>query len=111
MTRSKSELIGWRNELKSVNSFSTAMSEPLRILIIGGGGREHALAWRLAQSPLVESIYVAPGNGGTAGEKITNVPVAADDFETLLKLAVEAKVPGLRIASPLKSSILLLRSR
>ncbi|KAG8889351.1 hypothetical protein FRB98_004635 [Tulasnella sp. 332] len=68
------------------------MSEPLRVLIIGGGGREHALAWRLAQSPLVEAIYVAPGNGGTAGDKVTNVPVKADDFETLIKLAVEAKV-------------------
>ncbi|KAG9001156.1 hypothetical protein FRB95_011191 [Tulasnella sp. JGI-2019a] len=68
------------------------MSDPLRILIIGGGGREHALAWRLARSSRAESIYVAPGNGGTAGEKIKNVPLAVDDFKTLVKFAVEAEV-------------------
>ena len=38
-------------------------------LVIGGGGREHALAWRLAQSPSVQTVYVAPGNGGTARER------------------------------------------
>ena len=40
--------------------------EPLRILLVGNGGREHALAWKLCQSPLVESILAVPGNGGTA---------------------------------------------
>ena len=39
----------------------------MKILVIGSGGREHALAWRLAQSPRVEKVYVAPGNAGTAG--------------------------------------------
>ena len=38
----------------------------MNILVIGGGGREHALAWKLAQSPKVQMVYVAPGNGGTA---------------------------------------------
>lgn len=44
------------------------MSDPkLSVLLVGNGGREHALAWKLAQSPLVEAIYACPGNGGTAG--------------------------------------------
>lgn len=68
------------------------MSETLRVLVIGGGGREHALAWKLAQSPLVEQVFVAPGNGGTAGSKITNVPLPADDFGKLVGFAVEKNV-------------------
>src|SRR5437899_9233097 len=40
----------------------------MKLLVVGGGGREHALAWRLAQSPRVQKVFVAPGNGGTAGE-------------------------------------------
>ena len=38
----------------------------MKVLVVGGGGREHALAWKLAQSPKVQAVYVAPGNGGTA---------------------------------------------
>ena len=41
----------------------------MKLLVIGGGGREHALAWKLAQSPRVQKVYVAPGNGGTATEE------------------------------------------
>lgn len=49
----------------------------MNILVIGSGGREHALAWRLAQSPRVAKVFVAPGNAGTAAEKeLTNVPIA-----------------------------------
>ncbi|MBC7648421.1 MAG: phosphoribosylamine--glycine ligase, partial [Vitreoscilla sp.] len=41
----------------------------MKVLVVGGGGREHALAWKLAQSPKVQAVYVAPGNGGTALDK------------------------------------------
>ncbi|KAF8531918.1 phosphoribosylglycinamide synthetase, partial [Gautieria morchelliformis] len=75
------------------------MADSLSILLIGSGGREHALAWRLAQSSLVKHIYVAPGNGGTQfGEKCTNANIAADDFVKLVKFAedneVNLVVPG-----------------
>ncbi|KAF6843689.1 bifunctional purine biosynthetic protein [Colletotrichum musicola] len=75
-------------------------SANLRILLIGNGGREHALAWKLSQSPLVESIYAAPGNGGTATcPKVTNITdIAADNYPALVKFAqskaVNLVVPG-----------------
>lgn len=60
------------------------------VLIVGGGGREHALAWKIAQSPSVTQVLVAPGNGGTAREpKVRNVAVAANDIEGLAVLAQE----------------------
>jgi phosphoribosylamine--glycine ligase len=65
----------------------------MKVLVVGGGGREHALAWKLAQSPLVSEVLVAPGNAGTAREsKTRNVPVAADDLDGLLDLAGSASV-------------------
>ncbi len=72
----------------------------MRLLVIGNGGREHALAWKLAQSPHVSHIYVAPGNGGTATlEKCENVPIAANDLPALLAFAQEKKV-ALTIVGP-----------
>jgi phosphoribosylamine--glycine ligase len=60
----------------------------MKILIVGGGGREHALAWKCAQSPRVGHVFVAPGNAGTALElNISNVDIAADDSDALLKFA------------------------
>ena len=60
----------------------------MKVLIIGGGGREHALAWKAAQSPNVSEVLVAPGNAGTALEpKIRNVPIKADDLDALVELA------------------------
>ena len=60
----------------------------MKILVIGGGGREHALAWKLAQSPRVSEVLVAPGNAGTATEdRCRNVDVAATDLDGLLTLA------------------------
>ena len=60
----------------------------MKILLLGGGGREHALAWKIAQSDKVEKLYIAPGNAGTAnvGE---NVDIKADDFGSLKDFAVE----------------------
>jgi phosphoribosylamine--glycine ligase len=72
----------------------------MNILIIGGGGREHALAWKVAQSPRVTRIYVAPGNAGTAREaKCRNVAVNADDVEGLLAFA-QANAVELTIVGP-----------
>ncbi|KAM7200263.1 bifunctional purine ADE1 [Rhypophila sp. PSN 637] len=67
---------------------------PLRILLIGNGGREHALAWKLSQSPKVESIIAVPGNGGTASlPKTTNNPsVAADDYPALVEFALKERI-------------------
>jgi phosphoribosylamine--glycine ligase len=60
----------------------------MKVLIIGGGGREHALAWKIAQSPKVEAVYVAPGNAGTAAEhKVSNIDVAVDDIDGLVRCA------------------------
>lgn len=60
----------------------------MKILVIGSGGREHALAWKLAQSPKASHIYVAPGNAGTAEEAcLSNIGIAADDIQQLLQFA------------------------
>ncbi|MDQ2994169.1 MAG: phosphoribosylamine--glycine ligase, partial [Pseudomonadota bacterium] len=60
----------------------------MQILIVGNGGREHALAWKVAQSPRVERIFVAPGNAGTAHEaKTANIAIAATDIPALLAFA------------------------
>ena len=65
----------------------------MKVLVIGGGGREHALAWKIAQSPRVTEVIVAPGNAGTAREPgIRNVAVAAEDIDALLKLAAEEDI-------------------
>ena len=68
--------------------------EQLRILLIGSGGREHALAWKLSKSPRVDVIKVAPGNGGTAAglPKVQNVNLKTDDFPGLLEFATEHNV-------------------
>jgi phosphoribosylamine--glycine ligase len=72
----------------------------MKILIIGSGGREHALAWKVAQSPRVSEVLVAPGNAGTAQEPRTrNVEVAAEDVAGLERLAHEEQV-DLTIVGP-----------
>jgi phosphoribosylamine--glycine ligase len=60
----------------------------MRVLILGGGGREHALAWKCAQSPLVTDVIVAPGNAGTGREAgVRNIAIEADDINALIDLA------------------------
>lgn len=70
----------------------------MNVLIVGSGGREHALAWKLNQSPHVERVFVAPGNAGTAVGSV-NVDVAADDFPRLIKFAQQNNV-GLTVIGP-----------
>ena len=60
----------------------------MKVLIVGGGGREHALAWKISQSPRVEKVFVAPGNAGTARDAV-NVPIAATDKPALIEFAKE----------------------
>lgn len=65
----------------------------MKILVVGNGGREHALAWKLLQSPQVEQVFVAPGNGGTAiMKKCQNVPLAVDDFAGIGSFAQENNI-------------------
>ena len=60
----------------------------MKLLLLGSGGREHALAWKIAQSPKIEKLYIAPGNAGTrnVGE---NIAIKADDFEAIKTFVIE----------------------
>ena len=72
----------------------------MKVLIIGGGGREHALAWKAAQSARVEQVFVAPGNAGTALEAaIENVDIAAESIDELKSFALREQI-GLTIVGP-----------
>jgi phosphoribosylamine---glycine ligase len=72
----------------------------MKILIVGGGGREHALAWKAAQSAYVEIVYVAPGNAGTAEEsKLENINISADDINALKEFALSESI-NLTIIGP-----------
>ena len=70
----------------------------MQVLVIGGGGREHALVWKIKQSPKVEKIFCAPGNAGIA-EIAENIPIAADDIDNLLEFAVNNDI-GLTVVGP-----------
>ena len=77
-----------------------AQPDPSIVLVVGGGGREHALTWALSKSPRVTRIYVAPGNGGIPGEpKAENVDIAAGDADRLVAFAREHGV-GLTVIGP-----------
>ncbi|TVL39622.1 phosphoribosylamine--glycine ligase [Shewanella algae] len=72
----------------------------MQVLVIGGGGREHALAWKAAQSPAVETVFVAPGNAGTALEpKLENLAIEATDIPALLAFAKQQQI-ALTIVGP-----------
>lgn len=65
----------------------------MKVLVIGGGGREHALAWKAAQSNKVTQVFLAPGNAGTLSEnKLTNINIAAEDNQALLDFAQQEKI-------------------
>ncbi|HWM60835.1 MAG TPA: phosphoribosylamine--glycine ligase [Rhizomicrobium sp.] len=70
----------------------------VRVLLVGSGGREHALAWALAQSPLLTKLYCAPGNAGIA-QVAECVPIPATNFAALAKFAVEARINFAMIAA------------
>ena len=70
----------------------------MQVLVIGGGGREHALVWKIKQSPKVEKIFCAPGNAGTS-ELAENIPIAADDIKGLLEFALQKGI-GLTVVGP-----------
>lgn len=76
------------------------LDQRISVLIIGGGGREHALAWKTAQSDKVDVVYVAPGNAGTSvDKKLENVAINAEDLKGLLAFAKEKKI-DLTIVGP-----------
>ncbi|TFZ08155.1 phosphoribosylamine--glycine ligase [Ramlibacter humi] len=103
----------------------------MKVLVIGGGGREHALAWKLAQSPKLQMVYVAPGNGGTAQDpRLQNVPItevaALRDWALAQKIALTVVGPeaplaagvvddfrahGLRVFGPTKAAAQLESSK
>ena len=84
----------------------------MKILLLGSGGREHALAWKIAQSPKVEKLYIAPGNAGTseAGE---NVNLKATDFPALKAFALEKEIDMIVVGpeDPLVQGIFRLLQR
>ena len=72
----------------------------MKVLIVGSGGREHALAWKAIHSVSVTEVYVAPGNGGTSNEEgVTNVDIAAEDIDRLAIFATEHRI-DLTIVGP-----------
>jgi phosphoribosylamine--glycine ligase len=70
----------------------------MKVLVIGKGGREHALVWKLAQSPRVETVYCAPGNAGTAIDGV-NVPIEVNEFDKLIRFAKKEHI-GLTVVGP-----------
>jgi phosphoribosylamine--glycine ligase len=81
-----SAALPWRSPASAISGIDAVHVAPMKLLVIGSGGREHALAWKLAQSPRVQKVFVAPGNGGTATEPgLQNAPIAG--VEELVEFA------------------------
>ena len=76
------------------------MTNFIKVLVVGGGGREHALAWKAAQSPRVDQVFIAPGNAGTELEDgIVNIAIEAEDIDALIEFAASNDI-GLTIVGP-----------
>ena len=73
----------------------------MKVLLVGSGGREHAMAWKLAQSPLISELLIAPGNAGTA-DLGDNIPIDVDDHDQLVKFAEERSIDLAVVAPPLE---------
>lgn len=93
-------------EFFSTPSLFLLESAPMKLLVIGSGGREHALVWKLAASPQVMRLWCAPGNAGMAGERLTGndravecVAISAEDLPSLLRFAIEER-PDLTVVGP-----------
>lgn len=82
-------------------SLLSSLKDPTPVLVLGAGGREHAIAHKLAESRSVSHVYVAPGNGGTAtgGPKMSNVAIGAEDEPKLLAFAKDNNI-GLVVVGP-----------
>jgi phosphoribosylamine--glycine ligase len=95
VARASSPPIGWNRPVASLRNRgateTVTLHSSMKILVIGSGGREHALAWKLRQSPHAEQIFCAPGNGGTS-EIAENVAIPASDFGALVRFAKENHV-------------------
>src|SRR4030043_1176599 len=63
----------------------------MKVLVVGGGGREHALVWKIGQSPSVKKVYCAPGNAGIS-QQATTIPIKANDLNGLLEFALKEKI-------------------
>src|SRR5271155_1908467 len=70
----------------------------MKVLVIGKGGREHALVWKLSQSPRVERVFCAPGNAGTCQDGV-NVPIDVNDFDVLIRFVKKESI-GLTVVGP-----------
>lgn len=78
------EAVNW----KDVQGQNVTALDEMNILVLGSGGREHALAWKIAQSPYCRNLFVAPGNAGTA-QVGTNVNIKVGDFEAIKQFCIE----------------------
>lgn len=87
----KEQLVNLRHKAGHYAAACTDIGETMRVLVVGGGGREHALAWKVKQSPRCDELFVAPGNPGTASLG-TNVNIASDNIPELLNFAKKNKI-------------------
>ena len=70
----------------------------MKVLVVGNGGREHAIAWKISQSPRADRVFVAPGNAGTAKD-VENIEIAADNITELIQFSKQNEI-GLTIVGP-----------